>query len=319
MANFRPLLALTFAALASSAFTQLPNSDALLEQVVQANLALKCKGIRAVTWKYVGRDGKPGQMQFREVIVRDGKRIRTEYVGNTDLAGQIAIDDGTNRLHYYPKENAIHKSPSLLNQDSQRLEMLMQERRKDYKVTIADGGKVATYPTYLITLKSEKGFTHKVWVERRGKAILKREMSGPDPNRGSAFEFESFEYRRRIESENFQINKSDATVLDPLDRLALFAKKVEYTPYAISGDQKFVLYEAGSFETPREKAKVLRSTYGDGKRVLTLFQFRGSIEPDRLKGRFTGVRAWKEDGYNFVLVGDLTSDELERLAKLVRR
>jgi outer membrane lipoprotein-sorting protein len=298
----------------------LPDKDALLDAVVRANQDLKFKGIRTVVFRFE-RDGRAATRKFVEVIVRDGEKVRTEYTGDEQLAGQIAVDDGKNRWHYLPKENVINRSPSLQHQSSERLEMLMQERRKEYAITVAEGGRIAEKSTYLITLKSERGFTHKIWVEKERKAILRRDFQGPYPDRGSSYEFESFDYRRRIDSDNFRIEKPGARVLGPEDRLALAAKKIEYAPYAIS-DPKFLLYDSATYEATSEKVKVLRSIYGDGKLVVTLHQFRGSIDPDRFKRREdtrTRLHVWKEDGYNFVLVGDLPASELERLARLVRR
>jgi outer membrane lipoprotein-sorting protein len=321
MRFLRTLLLPGLSVLGAVSFGQVPEKEALLDAVVKANMELRCKGIRKVVIRFE-KDGRAASRQFREVVVRDGLKARTEYTGDDELAGQIAVDDGKNRYHYFPKENVIHRSPSLQHQNSERLELMMRDRRKDYTVTVAEGGRVADLTTYLLTLKSSRGFTHKIWVDKRGKAILRRDFEGPDKNRGSSYEFESFEYRRRIDDENFEIRKPGARVLGPDDRLALAARKVEYTPYAISGDPKFKLFEAGTFEAPGGDTKVLRSVYGDGKLMFTLHQFRGSLEPDRLRGRGgdrVRVHFWREDGYNFVLVGDLPATELERLARLVRR
>jgi outer membrane lipoprotein-sorting protein len=293
--------------------------DDLLQEVLDTNGNLRCKGIRKVTFRFV-RDGKPGTNSFTEVIVRDGQKSRTEYTGNSTFEGQIAVDDGRNRSHYFPKENVIHRGPSLQHQNSERLDMLMRERRAEYTVTVGDGGRVADYNTWLITLKSESGREHKIWVERSRKAILKRELSGPEKDRGMSYYFESFEYKRRVDDDEFKISKPGAKVLDPEDRLALAAKKVDYAPFTISGDSKFKLYESSSFEV--NGSKVLRSTFSDGRLVVTLHQVRGSIDAERLKGRDKDrvrVHVWRLDGYNFALVGDLPAQELERLAKLVRR
>ena len=293
--------------------------DRLLQDVLDSNGRLRCKGVRHITFRMV-RDGKPETRTVYENVVRDGPRSRTEYSGSDEIAGQIAVDDGKFRWHYLPKENVINKSPSLQHQNSERLDMLMRERRAEYKVTVSDGGSVAGYPTFLITLTSDRGTEHKIWVEKSRKAILKREINGPDKNRGMSYYFESFEYRRHIEGENFVINKPGATVLEPKDRLALAAKKVTYSPYAIVGDASFELYESSSFVV--DGKSVLRSTYGDGRTVVTLVQVKGPIDEQRLKGREgarINVHVWQADGYNFALVGDLPVPELERLAKLVRR
>lgn len=316
---------LTLAAVAAGALAPaqrggggLPEKEALLDAVVKANMELRCRGVRKIVVRFE-KDGRAVSREFREVVIRDRQKSRTEYIGDDSIAGQIAVDDGKNRYHYFPKENVIHRSPSLQHQNSERLELMMKERRKEYTIGLSEGGRVAEYSTYLLTLKSSRGFTHKLWVDKGGKAILRRDFEGPDKNRGSSYEFESFEYRRRVDEDNFEIRKQGARVLGPEDRLALAAKKVEYTPYAVSGDSKFKLYESGTFEAGGDKVRILRSVYGDGKVVVTLHQFRGSLDPDKLKGRGGRVHFWRADGYNFVLVGDLPASELERLARLVRR
>ena len=322
--SFRSLVLVLLAASATFALGQREGSVSewrydLLQDVLEANGNLRCKGIRKVTFRFV-RDGKPGSSTFTEVIVRDREKSRTEYTGNANFEGQIAVDDGRYRSHYFPKENVIHRGPSLQHQNSERLDMLMRERRAEYTVTVGEGGKVADHNTWLITLKHAGGREHKIWVEKGRKAILKRELSGPEKDRGMSYYFESFDYKRRVDDDEFKISKPGAKVLDPEDRLALAAKKVDYAPYTISGDAKFKLYESSSFEA--NGSKVLRSTYSDGRLVVTLHQVRGSIDAERLKGRDKDrlkVHVWQRDGYNFALVGDLPAQELEQLAKLVRR
>lgn len=298
---------------------QLPEKGALLDAVLDANLTLKCKGMRVISFRFE-KDGKQSVRRVKEYVVMDGEKIRTEFASD-EMKGQIAVDDGRFRFHYFPKDNVIHRSPSWQHQNASRLEVLVNDRRKDYEIDLAEGGRVGDYSTYLVTMKNQKGFTHKIWVEKRGKAILKREFQGPDPNRGTSYEYETFEYRRRIDSDEFKIVKPGASVLDPVDRLALAAKKVEYASYVIN-DSRFKLYEVGTFEATEAKIKVLRSTYGDGKTVVTLHQFRGAMDTSRWGGREPGrmlTRVWKEGGYNFVLVGDVPATELERLAGLLRR
>jgi outer membrane lipoprotein-sorting protein len=315
----RVLSTLALAIAGTLCFGQLPEKGALLDAVLDANLKLKCKGMRVITFRFE-RDGKQTIKRVKEYVVMDGEKIRTEFASD-EMKGQIAVDDGRFRFHYFPKDNVIHRSPSWQHQNTSRLEVLVNDRRKDYEIAVAEGGTIYRMPTYLITMKNPKGFSHKIWVEKRGKAILKREFQGPDANRGTSYEYESFEYRRRIDSDEFKIEKPGVTVLDPTDRLALAAKKVEYAPYVIS-DARFKLYEVGTFEATEAKIKVLRSTYGDGKTVVTLHQFRGAMDTSRWGGREPGrmlTRAWREGGYNFVLVGDLTASELERLAGLLRR
>lgn len=295
------------------------DKDKLCDDVVRANQSIKFRGVQVITFQF-SRDGKSETRKIKELVVRDGAKSRSEQIMDDDAPGSISVDDGKYRLQFDPKNNVINKSPSLQHQNSERLEMLMRDRRSEYEINVSESGKVADYPTYLIELKDKRGFQHRIWVDRRGKAILKREMNGPDPNRGVSFVFTTFRYLRSVEASEFTINKPGVKVLEPLDRLIAAAKKVEYQPYRVVGDSKFQLYESFGFSAGGDD--YLRSTYSDGRMVLSLVQVRGELDESKLRLRgqesYT-IHVWKKDGYAFALIGSLTSSELERLAKLVRR
>lgn len=293
------------------------DSDRLLEQVLKSNQSLRCRGIRVVVFRFV-RDGKPGTRKFSELIVRDGDKNRTEYIGEGRGSGQIAVDDGKWRLEYVPEQNVINKMLSLTKQNNERLDILMKSSRSDYGVSVKEGGRVADYPTLLITMKNEQGFEHKLWVERRGKAILKREFNGPDPNRGVSYEFQQFRYLRSTDPSDFMIDKPGAKVIEPIDRLNSAAAKYGMSPRRIVGGE-FVLSDASGFDF--DGTKVVRSTYGDGKKVLTLVQVLGDIDESRLSRGDSRLNShvWTDGGYKFALIGDFPKDELKRLSGLVRR
>jgi len=292
------------------------DKDRLCDDVVRVNQAVRYRGVRLVVFRFV-RDGKPQSNTIKELVLRDGVKSRTEQILDDDKPGSIAVDDGRFRLHYDPKNNVINKSPSLQHQNSARLEMLMRERRGEYDISVREGDRVADYSTYLITVKDKRGFEHRLWVDRRGKAILKREVQGPEANQGVSFTFTTFRYLRSVEPSEFTIDKPGVKILEPIDRLVAAASKLELRPYRIVGDPKFQLYE--SFGLDRRGEKSLRSTYGDGKVVVSLVQVQGDLDPEKLKKEGLTVHVWKKDGYAFALMGSLTASELERLAKLVRR
>ncbi|HXH60166.1 MAG TPA: hypothetical protein VNI20_02280 [Fimbriimonadaceae bacterium] len=254
-----------------------------------------------------------------ENIVRDGEKIRTEYVGQGESAGQIAVDDGTWRLQYLPDKNEINKMPSLTRQNSERLEDLIHSVRDHFTIDIKPGKKIADYETLEITMTSDRGFEHKLWVEKRDKAILKREFRGPDQRVGMSYEFQQFKYLKTVDPSEFTINKPGAKVVEPIDRLNSAAAKYGITPYKIVGTG-FMLSDSFGFES-KDGRKGVRSTYGDGRKILTLVQVLGDIQESRLTrpGDRFNFFVWPDGDYKFALIGDFPKDELKRLSGFVRR
>lgn len=295
------------------------DSDRLLDEVLKANGTLRFRGLRSVTFRSM-REGQRQERKIIELIVRDGNKSRTEYSGDESVAGQIAVDDGINRYQYLPKDNIINKMPSLQTQTGGRLEFMFQLRRKEFKVLVREGGKVADLPTLQIEMVGNTGQIHRIWVEKHGKAILKREMSGGEPDRGMSYEFQTFAYQASVPHSEFVINKPGAKVIDPLDRLMSAAKKIGVEPYTIKSQSGFVLFDARGFQ--RDDKSVLRSSYGNGRTLISLVQVRGELNQERLLGqgeRKVRFYIWSDSPYNFAILGDLPPEELTRLAGFVRR
>ena len=60
--------------------------------------------------------------------------------------------------------------PSVHHESEGRFETMLKSRRNDFSIQLKDGGKVADHSTLLIEMVSKDGQTHKIWVEKRGKA-----------------------------------------------------------------------------------------------------------------------------------------------------
>ena len=297
------------------------SEDRLLDEVVRANQNLKARGTRTVYFRFK-RDGKSSSVEFTENVIRDGVRSRIETFRQGEKEASIAVDDGKFRYHYNPKANVINKYPSLQHQNSERLEVLMRENRKSFRIDVDRSEKIADQATYLITLKDDKGNEHKIWVERGRKAILRREFKWADSDNSSYWSYSSFNYLTTVSPSEFTINKPAAKVVEPLDRLRTAVSTLQFRTYRIVGDSKYQLYDASIMESKEDGnvTKFLRSTYGDGQHVLSLFQVRGDLDESKLRRREGyEVHVWKRDGYSFALIGGLTKQELERLGALVRR
>lgn len=312
---------IALALLALPAFAQrsggAPDANRLLDEVLAANRTLKYRGLRIVTFYFV-REGVKNERQVTELIVRDGAKSRTEYSGDDETTGQIAVDDGTTRFQYKPKENAIHRMPSLQNETGGRLEQILRERRREFIVRVAPGSMVADHPTFMIELQGKEGVVHRLWVERKGKAILKREISGPNTDRGMAYEFQTFQYLRTVPNSEFVIDKPGARIVDPMSRLLDDARKLGVVAYRLAPKSGFDLFDARGFTV--DSKVILRSTYGNGRVVVTLVQVKGDLDRKRLferQDRRINVHLWRDGVYNLAILGDLPQDDLSRLAGLV--
>lgn len=326
----KALLAAALAAIAVSAAAQRAPRPAqshaqLFDAVLKADKKLKCRGMRIVVRRFV-RDGKPKTVRYSESIWRDGPRRRTEYYSreNEDIDGQIAVDDGRLRSHYYPKDNVIHQRPSLMRQRGQWLEQILRGGQPGRTFEVSSGGTVARRDTTLILIRGGPSFEHRLWVDNAGKAILKHEMGAPGSTRGMTWYFRWFRYRSSVDPSDFRIDVPDATTIGPEDRLKVAAEKVKMRPYRLPPGSKFALHTGIGREDGTTGRRVLSSIYGDGRVVVTLIQSSQPLDQSRLMGGRNGRSArsvflWKLDGLSFALVGNLPPPELESLSKLVSR
>ena len=301
------------------------NYHRLFDEVLKAEKKLKCRGMRIVVRRFV-RDGKPETYRYVESIWRDGPRRRTEYYSqeNEDIDGQIAVDDGQLRSHYYPKDNVIHQRPSLMHQRGQWLEQILRGGQQVRTIEVSPGGTVARRDTTMILIKEGPSFKHRLWIDNAGKAILKHEMGSSGGNWGVSWEFRWFRYRTSVDPNDFRIVIPGATTRGPEDRLEAAAKKVNMRPYRLPPSSNFALHTGIGREDKETHRRVLSSIYGNGRVVVTLVQSPDPLDRRRLMGGRNGRSArsvflWKLDGLSFALVGNLPTPELKRLSTLVRR
>ena len=200
----------------------------------------------------------------------------------------------------------------------------MRDNRANYRISVKDGGQVAGYDTHLIEITGSVGSVQKLWVDKKGLGILKRDTGTNSHGQGMYYEYSRFKYLSVIDPKEFSIDKPNAKVLKPEDRLKLYAKDLGYVPYKLVAD-KFRLNGARIQESGSEgsERKALVGFYADGHVFLSLMQRNGEFDVERLRrgseGRRFQVHVWEQDGYHFILMGDLPLSELKRLSKLVRQ
>src|SRR5438094_251063 len=79
----------------------------LVRKSFMANRTSKYSGERTVEFKH-----GPDRASHVEYVLKDGIRTRIEFPDDSEYKGQIIVDDGQQRLHYYPDRNEIDAEPA---------------------------------------------------------------------------------------------------------------------------------------------------------------------------------------------------------------
>ncbi|MCH7905130.1 MAG: hypothetical protein IH944_11295 [Armatimonadetes bacterium] len=296
------------------------DSKQFLRDVVAASGRLKYHGHRVMNVR--GRE-------YREGIWRSGARFRIEYFSDDkDVDGQILVNDGTNQWHYFKKENLIHKTPAWT--DNRFRFVLDAIARPGPAPTIVAGERIAGKRTWLIVVgqPGPESAVHRLWVERRHKAVLKRETQFGDRVR-MRWEFKSFSYHSEVSPEYFVLEIEGARIVTPREILINLSAEAKLGAFELSAGSGFLMYRARRVKSGDDQIGIA-SHYSDGRRFLILSVSNKPHGPRRERTRTppSGNRpprpeinryTWKVGSYYLLIVGSAPVDELRRLAGTVRR
>ncbi len=252
-----------------------------------------------------------------EYILKDGPRSRVEFGEDPQLAGQIIVEDGDSRLHFFPGRNEILQLEARRDEANMRLMRLLKRGPGGVKIEVLPGENVAGQPTDLITIKDPKGnLFQKLWIDKSTSVILKRELFDPVGGRAGFTEFLKINYRPKITPDDFKIQRRGARIVTVNVQLERLVKEYDLLPIRISPSEGYRLVGVQTIGEGGER--VLAQTYRNDNANLSLFQTRGSLSEEKLKrfaGRENSVYVWQMQGRSFALFGTLSSAELRRLAK----
>ena len=320
MTKFGTGLVLAF--LATAVMAQVaPSNQSAGKRRLQASLVasetLTYAGTRTVEIRHDGELRKNV-----EVITAAGGRTRTEFAPGSDWAGQIIIERGGKRYHYFPESNEIHALPPRRDEARTRLMRNLNDGQKvGLRLEMAPGGRVADRDTTLITLRDRRGnVVQRVWTDRETNLPLKRELVGPLGSVVGRFEFTRVNYHPRIDPADFEWNRKGVTLLTPRDLLMRAGKQAGMRPFRLPADTPFRL-EAVRVLRVAGSSAIAQIYFGPGGRV-TLFQVRGQINSARLRrlaGNGITAYTWVVDDTSLALIGDAEEPVLRQLAQRVFR
>lgn len=292
----------------------------LLKRAVEVGPRLRYAGTRVIEFKRGSQ-----RNSHKEFVVKDGSKIRITFPSDSDFAGQVIIENGDAREHYFPSRNEIEVLASRREETLTRMVTLMSRGRKGGdkpKFDVGDSETVAGRRCTPVAICDPRGNALvRFWIDQRTAMVLKRELYDPAGGVVGSQEFQSIDYRPRIRQDDFQLPMriSGATRLsqEMIARRLMKEKGMMEVFLPSDGDYKL----EGSRAFGNSEKPTLMLFYRGPEGPLTLHQVDGEVDESKLRRNVPddlNVYTWKTRGRTFALIGKLGVDDLKRLAAKIR-
>ena len=281
----------------------------VVKRALTAAGTLRYTGRRIVT---VLRDGQPDRHE--EIVMRDGPRMRIEFPSEGAYAGQVIVEDPSERRHFLPESNEVRVLPTRREEGLQRLRALVRTGG----VTTSPGDRIAGLPTVEVFVRDAAGNPiQRLSIEPESGMVLRRRVYDATGVEVGGFVFTRIDLSPgAFDPAIFRIERKGVTTTTPLDALRRLARKSGYAAVSLPESTGFRLEGVRVARLP--EGDVLVQTYlGTGGR-LSLYQLRAAVSPDRLRrqgARRLNALSWAEGGATFVLLGPQDDATLARLRK----
>ncbi len=285
----------------------------VLRQALRKASAAKFSGTRTVEVMEGAR-----RERYVEYVLRDGQRSRTWFPSGSSFAGQVIVETPRERRHYYPGKNEIYVGPPRREEAMARLVNLARSTGVRFKTQ--DGGKVAERPTVEITISEGQGNPlQRIWIDREHGVILKRELFDRVGTRVGFFEFSEISFAPRIVPSDFQLERRGATIITPKDELRRLVRESKMSLIHLPDSEGYRLDWVRRL--PANRVPVLQQVYTKGEFSVSLFQAAAEINLPMANRTPEGFQAfsWNHQGQAFALIGNVSGDELRRLARLLNQ
>jgi negative regulator of sigma E activity len=181
--------------------------------------------------------------------------------------------------------------------------------------------------------------TARIWIDEKTNLMLRRELYASDGSVIFQMHFDSVNYTNAIAPSTFSIPTDYASTVGPsrgvpsepqrvMAEAGFSAKAPRYLPEGFAAVGADLANENG--------VRIVHLLYSDGIRTVSLFEnargaavdmtgYRpvtvqaGGLSMESVDEGATTLLAWSDDGLHYALVGDLSSDELQRIATSISR
>lgn len=256
-----------------------------------------------------------------ELVTRDGRKQRVEYSEDGPFAGQVVVDDGRVRRHFFPAENIIREMPSRNDQLMGLAAIpLPRARRESLRFTTLNGERIAGFDTQLIRATDASGnVVMEIFIEPDRRVPLKRTVFGPLGTPVGSYEFTSIQFPGRVDSNLFRMNRRGVRVVTMYDEVSRIAQEADLLAVTLPRNSGATLTHARKMTV--QGSEMMLQVYSLRDQRVTLIQSRRIINPDRLRDRRGNSAApvvWERDGRYFALIGEVAAGELQHLARLLK-
>ncbi len=281
----------------------------LIQRLMDQKQKVRFSGVRVV--QHIERGVR---RLMTESVVRDGVRIRTEVLHDSEVKGQISVEDDHKRLVWSPATNEIREMPARESEAMFRLARIFAKGESKSEVKETDGGSIAGFPTRQLEVDNSKGgVVSRAWIDPAHNVLLKLQTFDPRGDLVGSIEFTSVQFNPTINASTFRIDKPGARLVTPYDDLKRLSAEMGFKPMQLP--RGWTLLSVRKLEP--KGVKVLMQLYGNQRSRVSFFMIQGPVNADRLKrieGRNVNSYVWENNGMRFALLGDPSEQDLRQLA-----
>lgn len=285
----------------------------ILRKALYASTHLRYVATRTVHFR---KDGVLSS--HNEVVTRNGQLSRVDFPAGNPQFGQVIVETPKERRHYFPAQNEIHLLPPRHQEVLGRLVRLLQGSGRGGTVVAEGGAWVAGISCQQLVVRDREGsVAQRILIDAKSGLILKRQVFDRGGIAQGGFSILKVNFTAPIDPSLFTLQVPGATILTPMDLLERNVTKSGFLHVFLPPSSGFIL-ESSSVKKIHGEESLLENYIGRKGRRLTLFQLRVVVSSSRLREYakrqdFKFVH-WESAGKTFVLVGNLSPEELLRVA-----
>lgn len=254
--------------------------------------------------------------QHIEYVLRDGAKSRTWFPAGSPYAGQVIVETAQERRHYYPGKDEIHVRPAQREEAMARLMSL--GRRSGIRIDVKDGASIAGRRTALVSIAEGAGNPmQRLWIDREHAVILKRELFDAVGTRVGYFEFTEIDFTPNLNEGDFELDRKGSKIVTPVDELLRLSREMKMTAARLPDGEGYRLNWARTLTGGR--VPILQQMYSKPGVNVSLFQANADMTLPTARRAQRGMESlsWTRNGNTFALMGNVTAEELRRLARLL--
>lgn len=305
------------------------DAQSLLRQMLQAERSLSLSGNQTTT---ISRGGR--EVTSEQRVMRNGSHaLRLEYIRPASLAGEQIVDDGHLFRRYIPATNTLEVSPSRIQRLGGRMRQVMEQiARGGLSVQTVGQATVAGRACRIIEVTPNgptKATRRRFWIDPTNGAQLRIDQFNAGGQRVSTSYYTDITYSPTFASDAFHAPKTPGTVHTvtpqvgtPLRTVAQAQAQAGFTILQPSFLPPGFRFQSASISDYR-KNKLVALRYVNGMNVFSLFETprpptARPEPPKRARHPRNGVLTAEQGSLRLVLIGNLSSDDMERVLDSVR-